>query len=232
MKKGLERDLNGYKSIIKISTSKAEKAGSEMFSLYGTLLSEEKRLQWEGWVKDMTETDPWTDLHGKAQEGPVHLGAFAGAFQHLGQGAHRAHGLDHVVQAHGRAQRHFAGRQRLQPDVAGGDAGTGGGGHEGQQAVDGAPHPTLRRVQAADQENKTQGREGDALQDAQRARHHQHAELHVQRVGQQRRAQRETGQELGAESPGEGIGGHGVGFAFELEGEWIQPAAANTHSPI
>ena len=30
----------------------------------------------------------------------------------------------------------------------------------------------------------------------------------------------------------EGIGGHGVGFAFELEGEWIQPAAANTHSPI
>ena len=32
VKKGLERDLNGYKSIIKTSTSKAEKAGSEMFS--------------------------------------------------------------------------------------------------------------------------------------------------------------------------------------------------------
>ena len=69
MKKGLERDLNGYKLIIKTSISKAEKAGSEMFSLYGTLLSEEKRLQWEGWVKDMTQNDPWTDLHGKAQEG-------------------------------------------------------------------------------------------------------------------------------------------------------------------
>lgn len=30
----------------------------------------------------------------------------------------------------------------------------------------------------------------------------------------------------------EGIGGQGVGFVFELEGEWIQPVAANTHSPI
>ena len=65
----LEQDLAGYKTIIKTMTNKTMNASSEMFNLYGTLLSEEKCLQWEGWVKNMTKFNPWVDLQGQTQVG-------------------------------------------------------------------------------------------------------------------------------------------------------------------
>ena len=62
-------DLVRYKKTIKKGTCGAEKVGSEMFTLYGTLLSKEKHLQWEGQVKEMTNSNPWVDLQVKAQVG-------------------------------------------------------------------------------------------------------------------------------------------------------------------
>src|SRR5690606_8530641 len=74
------------------------------------------------------------------------------------------------------------------------------------------------------------GGEGQALEDAERARLHLLLELHVEGIGQQARTGEEAGQELAAERPAERVHRMVPAMGAELS-DMQSPPGAETKSP-
>ncbi|SOO27561.1 hypothetical protein XAP6164_1710016 [Xanthomonas phaseoli pv. phaseoli] len=145
--------------------------------------------------------------HAQPEEAPIDIAAVAGAGQH---GAEHLEGPHRLAQKAQRrpARRHHVLGPDLHPHMPRSDAHAYACGDETQDPIDLAPGGGTRPMQCAEQEKHCQRREGDPLEDAQRARLQTQMQLHIDRVSQQSCACKKAQQKLRPETPTKWIHRH------------------------
>ena len=69
----LAAQIAALKKVVSCKKEEARKVAGEAFNIYATLLGNARRVQWESWVKEMTDSKSWVTLQGKTKKGKCRL---------------------------------------------------------------------------------------------------------------------------------------------------------------